>query len=353
MPIKVLYKIILICFEGKKMDNWKSILNADPIIWLLEDNNPSVRYFTLIDILEKAENDPEVRKTKEEIMKKGVVPKILAKQKEGGYWEDSQNFYTAKYKGTVWQIIILAELGVDGKDNYIRKACEFILDNSQDCESNGFSVWVSAKTGGGRSSGVIPCLTGNLVCSLIKLGYLEDERIKNSINWITTYQRFDDGIKDTPKDWPYERLVICWGKHSCHMGAVKALKALAEIPVNQRNEEVRNTIEEGVEYLLKHHIYKRSHDLSRVSKPGWLRFGFPLMYQTDVLEILGILTRLGYHDKRMQEAIDLLISKQDNQGRWKLESTFNGRFQTNIEQKGKSSKWITLNALKVLKNFYS
>ncbi|GAI65648.1 unnamed protein product, partial [marine sediment metagenome] len=93
------------------MDNWKSKLNANPITWLLEDNNPSVRYFTLIDILEKAENDPEVRKTKEEIMKTGVVLKILAKQKEGGYWEDSQNFYTAKYKGTVWQIIILAELG--------------------------------------------------------------------------------------------------------------------------------------------------------------------------------------------------------------------------------------------------
>ena len=335
------------------MDNWKSTLKVYPITWLLEDNNPSVRYFTLIDALEKAENDPEVRKTKEEIMKKGVVPKILAKQKEGGYWEDSQNFYTAKYKGTVWQIIILAELGADGKDSHIRKACEFILKNSQDPESNGFSIWVSAKTGGGRSSGVIPCLTGNLVYSLIKLGYLKDERVQNSINWITAYQRFNDGIKDTPKDWPYERLVICWGKHSCHMGVVKALKALAEIPVNQRNEEVKNTIEEGVEYLLKHHIYKRSHDLSRVSKPGWLRFGFPLMYQTDILEILGILTRLGYHDERMQEAIDLLISKQDNQGRWKLESTFNGRFQTNIEQKGKPSKWITLNALKVLKNFYS
>jgi hypothetical protein len=335
------------------MDNWKSILNANPIPWLLEDNNPSVRYFTLIDVLERAENDSEVRKTKEEIAKKGVVPKILTKQKEGGYWQDSQNFYTAKYKGTVWQIIILAELGVNGKDNHIRKACEFILKDSQDRESNGFSMWVSVKTGGGRATGVIPCLTGNLVYSLIKLGYLKDERVQNSINWITTYQRFDDGIKDTPKDWPYERLVVCWGKHSCHMGVVKDLKALAEIPVNQRNKEIKNTIEEGVEYLLKHRIYKRSHDLGRVSKPGWLRFGFPLMYQTDILEILGILTRLGYHDERMQEAIDLLISKQDNQGRWKLESTFNGRFQTNIEQKGKPSKWITLNALKVLKNFCS
>lgn len=113
------------------------------------------------------------------------------------------------------------------------------------------------------------------------------------------------------------------------------------------------TIENGVEYLLKHHIHKRSHDLNRVSKPGWLRFGFSLMYQTDVLEILGILTKLGYRDERMQEAIDLVVSKQDEKGRWILESTFNGRFQTNIEQKSKPSKWITLKALKTLKRYYS
>jgi hypothetical protein len=136
------------------------------------------------------------------------------------------------------------------------------------------------------------------------------------------------------------------------MGAVKALKALAEIPLEQRNEEVKNTISRGVEYLLQHHIYKKSHDLNKIAKPGWLRLGFPLMYQDDILEILGILTQLGYYDQRMQEAIDILVSKQDGEGKWKLENTFNGRFQTNIEQKGKPSKWITLNALKVIKKYF-
>lgn len=76
------------------------------------------------------------------------------------------------------------------------------------------------------------------------------------------------------------------------------------------------------------------------------------MYQTDALEILGILTKLGYKDKRMQEAVDFVVSKQNTQGRWVLENTFNGRFQVNIEEKGKPSKWVTLNALKVLKRFY-
>lgn len=335
------------------MNNWKSVLNSDPIDWLLESTNPSVRYFAQTTLLEKAETAPEVIETKNEIMNTGTVPKILDKQNEQGYWETPDKFYTAKYKGTVWQLIILAELGADKNDERIKKACEFILENSQDPESGGFSVWHSVKSGGGRHSGVIPCLTGNMVWSLIKLGYFGAPRLERAIKWITTYQRFDDGKAVVPKGWPYDNATSCFSKHSCHMGAVKALKALVAIPVDKRSEDVKRTIESGVEYFLIHHIHKRSHDLKRVSKPGWLKFGFPLMYQTDVLELLDILTMLGYRDDRMQEAIDLVLSKQDGLGRWNLENTFNGRFQTNIEQKCKPSKWITLNALKVLKRYYS
>ena len=335
------------------MGDWKSALKADSTDWLLETENPSVRYFALSQIIDKPQNDPEVSATKKAIIRAGVVPKIFAKQNSDGSWESPEKFYTAKYKGTVWQLLILSELGVDQKDERVRKACEFILGNSQDHKSGGFSAWLSVKEGGGRYSGVLPCLTGNMVWSLIRLGLLDDERVQRAITWIVRYQRFDDGETRPPKIWPYEKATNCFGKHSCHMGVVKSLKALSEIPADKRSEDTTATIEKGAEYLLKHHIHKRSHNLTRVSKPGWLRFGFPLMYQDDVLEILGILTKLGYRDERMQEAIDLVISKQDETGRWNLENTFNGRFQTNIEQKGEPSKWITNNALTALKRFYS
>jgi hypothetical protein len=336
------------------MESWKSYLSTDPTEWLLEKNNPSVRYFTLHDLLGKPWTDPEVKEAKQDIMKTGVVPAILAKQKKEGYWEEPERFYSAKYKGTVWQIMILAELGADGANKSIRNACEFILNHSQDRESGGFAYSTSMKQGGGRHSEVVPCLTGNMVWSLIRLGYLDDPRVQYGITWITSYQRFDDGIQESLQGWPYDRLKTgCLGKHTCHMGAVKTLKALAEIPEQKRSVAMKQTVEKGAEYLLLHHVFKSSHNLNRVPKPGWLKFGFPLMYQTDVLEILGILTQLGYKDERMQEAIDVVISKQDNKGRWLLENTFNGRYQVNIEQKGKPSKWITLHALRVLKQWYS
>ena len=106
------------------MSDWKSVLKADPTDWLLEKANPSVRYFALSQILDKPRSSSEVQEAKKEIMVDGVVPKILAKQNDGGYWEAPDKFYTAKYKGTVWQLIIIAELGADGLDARVKKACE-------------------------------------------------------------------------------------------------------------------------------------------------------------------------------------------------------------------------------------
>ena len=153
------------------METWKSVLNSDPIDWLLEEDNSSVRYFSLTELLEKPFSDNDVKATKDNIMRIGIVPKILSKQNENGYWMSPDKFYTSKYKGAVWQLIILAELGADEKDKRIRKTCEFIIKYAQDHDSGGFSIWHSKREGGGRHSGVIPCLTGNMVWSLLRFGY--------------------------------------------------------------------------------------------------------------------------------------------------------------------------------------
>ncbi len=320
----------------------------DPIPWLLE-GDPSVRFFTLTGLLRAAPDDPEVAAARRAIMCEGAVPRILAEQQADGHWEGPDRFYSPKYRGTVWQLLILAELGADGADERVRAGCEAVLRDAQDPDSGGFSWERSKKAGGGLHDSVVPCLTGNLTFSLVRLGMLDDPRVRRALDWITTYQRFDDAEGEAPTGWPYDRYKMCWDRHTCHMGAVKALKALAEVPPERRTPAMRRTIAAGAEYLLCHHVHKRSHDLTRVSKPSWLRFGFPLMWQTDVLEILLILTRLGYRDERLREALDLVASRADSQGRWSLQSTFNDRFIVPIESKGGPSRWITLRALEVLR----
>lgn len=324
----------------------------DPIPWLLE-GEPAVRYLTLTGLLGVAPDAPRAREARRAIMTEGTVPRILAAQEADGHWESRDRFYLAKYRGTVWQLIILAELGADGADERVRAACEAILRDAQDPDSGGFSVDRAKKTGGGLHSSVIPCLTGNMVFSLIRLGMYDDPRVARALDWITTYQRFDDADGKAPTGWPYDRGEMCWGRHTCHMGAVKAIKALAEIPTERRSPAVERTLADGVEYVLRHHVHKRSHDLAKLSKPGWRRFGFPLMYQTDVLEILDIFARLDTDgarimgDERVREALDLVAAKADTNGRWKLESTFNDRFAVPVEAKGEPSRWVTLRALRV------
>lgn len=333
------------------MASWKSHLNSDPTEWLLEEDNPSVRYSTLLDLLERPENDPEVIEARENIMKIGVVPKILAKQETGGYWGLPEDFYIrAKYKGTSWQFIILAELSADLTNERVKNTCEFILKNAQDPVSGAFS-YISGESGTGDHEKVLPCLTANMAWSLIRFGYLEDERIQKAIEWLIKYQRFDDDPGKSPNEWPYKGYKRCWEERTCHSIIVKSIKVFAEIPENKRTSEMRDYIAKGAEHMLSHHIHKRSQPPT-VGRFKWLKFGFPLMWNIDALEVLGLLTKLGYKDERMQEAIDIMVSKQNDEGKWILENTFNGRFQASIERKGKPSKWITLNASRVLKEFY-
>lgn len=347
----------------------------DPIPWLLA-GDPSVRWHVLSGLMGAAPDAPEALQARRAIMTEGTVPRILAEQRPDGHWEGPDRCYTAKYRGTVWTLLILAELGADGADPRVQTACDALLRDAQDPESGGFAYQRSKKTGGGLHSCVIPCLTGNATFSLIRLGMLDDPRVQRALHWITAYQRFDDAEGDEPAGWPYDRFEMCWGRHTCHMGAVKALKALAEVPPERRTPEMHATISAGAEYLLRHHVFRRSHNLSKTSKPGWRRLGFPLMYQTDTLEILWILTRLGRQgeltdgadgtspraqtnrpggtpiigDERMREALDLVASKTDAQGRWKLEQSFGDRFVVPLEAKGEPSRWITARALQVLQD---
>ncbi len=315
--------------------------------WLLDDDNPSVRYLVLRDLVNA--DRPALLQARQRIMESGPVPAILDAQLEGGNWEAPERMYTAKYRGTLWQLIVLAELHADADDERVKRACNFALEHSWEPTEGGFSMASSKRAGGGLPGKVIPCLTGNMVWALARLGFADDERVRAGVSWLARYLRFDDGDSEPPDEQPFRRGEICWGRHTCFMTVVKGLKALAEVPEKERNTDVQLCIEQGVEFLMKHHVFKKSRDLSRMAKPGWKRFGFPLMYQTDVLEILRILTRLGCDDRRMGDAMDLVRSKRDAGGRWILANSFNGKMHVDIERKGQPSRWLTLHALRVLR----
>lgn len=334
------------------MSSWQSHLKGDPIPWLLETDNPSIRYYTLRELLDRPALDPEVLHARGQIHHSPTVKKILDSQQPGGYWGKPGDFYIrSKYRGTVWTALLLAELGADTGEPRVQQTTKFLLDFAQDYQSHGFAYQSEDYQGGDHAS-VIPCLTGNMLYLMVRMGCLSDPRVQGAVQWIVDYQRLDDGDCPAPRGWPYQNREKCWGRHTCHMAVVKTLKALAEIPSDQRSSEVCTFIDMAVEFLLHHRIYYSSHNPAKIAMQSWLQFGFPLMWNTDALEITYILSRLGCHDPRMQAAVDLIESKQDHLGRWILETCWNDRTLVNLEREGNPSKWLTLHALVVLRTYY-
>ena len=126
------------------------------------------------------------------------------------------------------------------------------------------------------------------------------------------------------------------------------MDALAELPIEKRTKEMQTAIERGVEFLLMHRLFKADHHQFRVINKVWLKLSFPWFFY-DILRGLSVVTKLGYaRDERVDDALDILLRKQNAEGKWMLERTPSGRMHTTLEQKGKPSKWITLHALKVL-----
>ncbi len=65
---------MIIVFGGGAMK--EKVIN-----WLLEEENPTVRYLTLTDLMGLSKEDREVAAAKESIMNIGVVPALLDLQK--------------------------------------------------------------------------------------------------------------------------------------------------------------------------------------------------------------------------------------------------------------------------------
>ncbi len=336
--------------------------------WLLGKENPSARYFTLRNLLDKQENEPITEESKAAIPASKVVSRILAKQEPQGFWEEAENPYHPKYKSTYWQLMTLAQLGMDRTDRRVERACEFVLNLQQ--PEGGFSSytehraleefeWMRSRTAlkeklqpepGSWAKSLVTeheysCLTGNVCAAMLRMGYGEDSRVKKALNWLIRVQNSDGG-------WlcPYWKAHLK-DTHGCFYGTICPLEAFSEVPKNERSSEMKKAIETGAEYLLMHRLYKADHHSFKVINRQWLKLGFPWFYGYNILRGLTVLTKLGYmNDERISDAVSALIEKRGKDGAWPLETTPAGRMQTNIETTGRPSKWITLNALMVLKN---
>ena len=308
------------------------------LTWLLEEENPSVRYFTLRDVVGLAEGDAQLSEARSRIMKYGVVPQILALQSAESWWGNADSMIMPMYTSTAWQVMLLAELGA-GLNEHIQKAVDLVFSQTQ------------------AKDGSFPRLEGRFVkhqpmdlfCNdaLISFGLAgvgvspQDERMRRTLEFLAnTLMSGEYGCRFNEDGGP------------CAWGVIKGLRVLSVIKEADRTELMKKAIQTSAEYLFEQVLAKMDFSLKEGNpfSEHWFRFGFPRSYQADVLQMAFVLTKLGYgKDGRLQPVVDFIANKQLPVGGWTLEETWNQLIVPFTKpSKVKPNQWITWQAYFVL-----
>jgi hypothetical protein len=326
-------------------------LRGDSLAWLLETDSPGVRYLALRDLVDASK--AEVEKARKAAHKQGPIEAILSNMHKEGYWAEPGPGYNPKYFSTVWSIIMLAQLGAHiSQDPRIERACAYLVKYAL-TPTGQFTV-------SGSPSGTADCLQGNMIWALIELGW-DASDLTPAIDWMA---RTVTGEGLAPlSDKKAERRYYAGkcgpnfacgsnNKLPCAWGATKVMLAFSVLPKKLRSLLINKAIQRGIDFLFSTEPAKADYPSGYSSKPSqnWWKFGFPVFYVTDLLQIAETLANFGLSkDKRLASTIDLITQKQDEKGYWQLEYDYAGKTWVDFGQKKKPNKWVTLRALRVLK----
>jgi len=327
---------------------------ADAVLdWLLEESDAAVRAATLTRLLGRLDDDPDVVAARAAALEQDPIRAILAAQEPDGHWGPPGAGYYPKYTGTAWQLMFLDQLGADPHDARVQRACDYVLAHNP-TSNGGLGLRSSAGDGPPPPSMVIHCLNGNLLRALIGFGRYDDPRVQAAVAWAAS-RITGDGVEKWYRSGTSGPCFACAANDDrpCAWGAVKEMLALARIPPRRRTRAVREALTVGVDFLLSCDPATAAYPTpARDSKPSaaWFQLGFPVAYVTDVLQVLEVLSELGYaRDQQLGTALEWVVSQRDEDGRWRNRHAYHGKTTVDFERQGAPSKWVTLRASTVLK----
>jgi hypothetical protein len=212
----------------------------------------------------------------------------------------------------------------------------------------------------GAPSATIDCLQGNLCWALVELG-CEYTHLERAYDWMARSVTGEGIAPMSERDAPIRYYAGKCGptfacgandKKPCAWGAAKVMLAFSCWPKERRTPQIESAIQQGVEFLFGVDPATAAYPTGYSTKPSgnWWKFGFPVFYVTDILQIVEALVGLGYGtDPRLANALQLIRSKQDDQSSWGLEYDYTGKTWVDFGAKKQPNKWVTLRALRVLK----
>ncbi|MFC1671486.1 prenyltransferase/squalene oxidase repeat-containing protein, partial [Spirochaetota bacterium] len=343
-PIKILYSRKIYSTMIKKY------LTTNPIQWLLENNDPIIRYLTLRDIVQK-DYDREYN-----IIFQSKQIQTLLKSGTSGIMGNKNN-YDIYYKGSMWYFAESIEMGMDKRTEQVDKTAQYITETSQ-LESGGFTLNWKPKV-------EAACRTGDMVKYLILAGY-NDDRVEKGIHWILEHQRHDGGWLHCPLGSTCDIIkLMLFNKsgsglkresntciNSCFYATIACSMALVHYE-NKHDEALKK----AANFFLKRSLYLNSKNEPIKPKRFWNSdfrlLGYPVLNQYDILYGMNFISEAGYFkDSRTVDAFNLIMSKQNPDGSWNLENAQTGMLYGNDRKApiGIKNKWVTLSVMRMLKN---
>jgi hypothetical protein len=340
-------------------------MDRDEILdWLLEEDNPPVRWLTLTRLLYLPETGAEVLEARARLMDYTVTQGILSHSDT--FWQSGPRSHWT-FRGRGWNTVYLGHFRADGRDPRIAERVQTLLEHR----------WVGSK---------LHCRTVSMLTAFRRLGYGDHPVVVEGTE-VLAQRLLDDGGMAC---YPMNNSLLS----HCYMVLPKVLLCLGEVPPGQRSPAVQAAIDWIVQELQDHQVYvylpsnnkawqavrkqlpRKRADLPEgetrqswtakasarflaeqglgdlAPKAGWTRFGFPLNHNSDILEAMVALATVGTPmSEALERPLQAIRDKRTADGLWRMEKSLNGQMWVDVEVKGQPSKWITFFALMVLDHF--
>jgi hypothetical protein len=321
--------------------------------WLL-DSDPAIRWQVLRDLTDAPEE--QVAAERGRVASEGWGARLLALQRPDGQWgggvptftstaaekwwrslpPDRQGTLFPEWTSTTWSLALLRAFGLDPASAGARHAVGLVREHVR-WEHGGEPYFAGE---------VEPCINGRTVA----IGAYFGEDVAGIVDRLLGEQMSDGG-------WNCEQ------ENGSTRGSfhttIDVLEGLLEYErANGGPPAVSAARLRGETYLLERRMLRRlstgeviDQDRTTNRPAAWTQFSFPTYWHYDVLRGLDYLRAAGaIPDERVAEAIDLVESKRDADGRWPLENPHPGRVHVALDEgEGRPSRWNTLRAMRVLR----
>jgi hypothetical protein len=312
---------------------------SSPVLdWLLEPDEPSVRYGALVDLMHEPKDSPRARRARGAIRRSERARALLADQREdGGFGSQTYN----KHRGSHWRLVRLADLDYPPRDGAVKRAVDHALP------------WLLSHDPPIINGRARRCASqqGAAVLYCTRLGYGDDPRVATLVERLLSWQWPDGG-------WNCDQRPEA--DHSSFNETWLPLWGLAEYWRLTGDAAVKEAVDRGAELLLSHRLFRRDHATRHpIINPGFVKLRYPVHWQYQILDACRTLDAAGkLTDPRASEALALIAAKQRPDGTWAPEmlgsTMLTTKPRSGVEvlrwaRKGEPCKFLTLNAMRVLR----